>query len=544
MIVDQERIDNFNLRMSEWLSNQGILFQMKYSGGGGVLYSLWNILFRFLILLAILAVIGVALLYLRVGKPQFNDQLEADLKGFLQAEDVSLSGVGRQDRGLAIYTLESEGGETSFYESLKVKSLKSGMGLLSGLYSRWEGGMIKIEAVEMTIKAGAADDELAEASFNAMLKQSEKFDFKGIQVNEATIQWGYTETTYGKIENASLKARQESDGSWELVFEGGYFSQNWLKKMPIKELLVEVSEEKVSITKAEFKFPDKGELEFNAIIEGGGHRPKLTGSGTAKNWPIGSCLEAKYLKCFDGSLSGKFQIEGSTNSQQGVEMDWDARLEAGDELVLWNRFPILKALAVFDQQRSYRKVVFDRGNVKFKTGGRKLSFEQLDLESTEVMKLNGNLVAGYPTREEASAKLGYKIDDLLLSGSEGGDGVIEDEIFTLQKAGKASAGESISTESLGGGDSSDTSVNEMSYKIEAMERELDTPRIQGSINLGLAEDALSRFSILEKTYPLDQKTGRRWLSIDLDSNFEELTSKKADALYKKASNNKKAKDFN
>jgi|GEM_PF-4501490 len=111
MIIDQERIDNINIRMSEWLSSQGMFAQLRYSVGGGFLYSLCNVFSRLLLLLLLVAVGGIIFLYLRVGKPQYNDQISADLKGFLGAEELKVRGVGRQNRGLIIYGVSSEGGE-------------------------------------------------------------------------------------------------------------------------------------------------------------------------------------------------------------------------------------------------------------------------------------------------------------------------------------------------------------------------------------------------------------------------------------------------
>jgi len=388
------------------------------------------------------------------------------------------------------------------------------------------------------IKSGAENDEMASACFDRLLRRSESFNFSTVEVNKTTIRWGYTETTYGRISDSRLKATQGADGSWNLNFKGGTFSQNWLNDIPIKSLTIVIDKDKVEITEGVLE-PNGGELSFSAVIQGGGHRPEIKGVGSADHLSLRNCLNEKFLEFFDGSFSGDFEIKGSTNSQTGIGFSWKARLDEGDEITIWNSLPLLKALAIFDQQRSYRKVVFQNGLLNFETGSRQLLVNKVNLDSAETMKVMGEFKAAYPTRKEASERLGFSLNTSEFAQLESIENLVQDEVFTLDQAGKASSGQSIETIAIGS--SSNDALYDRTIKMEAMQRELDTARIRGTLNLGLAEDAFSRFEILEESYPLDEKTGKRWLELNLNAPIQELTDKKTDELYDKAN---KDKQFN
>ena len=93
------------------------------------------------------------------------------------------------------------------------------------------------------------------------------FRFPMVEVLDTTVEWGYSERNFGEIKNSRLVVQRMDDG-WRLRFRGGRFSQNWLSRLEIDELVALVTPGKLEIESARMH-RDNGTLVMSGEVKGG-----------------------------------------------------------------------------------------------------------------------------------------------------------------------------------------------------------------------------------------------------------------------------------
>ena len=218
-------------------------------------------------------------------------------------------------------------------------------------------------------------------------------------------------------------------------------------------------------------------------------------------------------------------------------MEWTVGLREGDEMVLWNDLPFLKAMAVFDETRGYRKVPFGNGGFRLRTGGGEMVVEEIGLQSVDLMKLAGELRTRRPSKQEVYEALNLEWEEEEME--ESGDAALKEEKLkeeklTLKKAGKASEGEKMKIEGINLALLGKSGGFIEQAREEAIRAEGELLRVDGKLRVAVLPDSLGRYPALEGFYPLDEGGQWRWIGLGLESRLIDVTEEETEILYKQA----------
>ena len=546
---NQQKLDEFQTRMSNWTASQGLLFQLRHGGSvQGVRPTLigWvtRMGLRILLLVLVCSLAGYFYLLRRTSSEQFNGELAIALQEFVSAETMELGPFSKKDGYLELSSLDIVGGEDSFFDEAYLRNAKTRMSLLARIrYPRaaisfppwkmavtnWQGEEIIIEDLDITVKSGADEADGAKI-YDSIFSTGEKFSFERVQVLNASFDWGYSEVTAGSIRNSRLNAQRKGDG-WSVTITGGSFSQNWLQDLEIEKLECVLTGKGLEITEGRFKRAG-GSLALTGKVTGPVTNPQVSASGTMQGIPFDSYLEAEVQPFVRGRLSGRFTLGGSPYSSSGVTMAAEIVLGPDDEVVISDEIRLLDAVSLVDRYRSYKNVRFRAGSFKLETGKRVAVFTDIDLEAKDHMKLEGEFISRPPSRKEIDAAIYFdQHGDAAPSPAEnsGEDDEAEEGAaslpFNLVDAAKAAREESDSDERI------KTIFESEVFGLEVRRREEEAraryrrvPFIQGVVRMGLHAKAFeaNRSRRLSEMYPIDEVSGLRWLEVKLDQGLSSI----------------------
>lgn len=411
MKATDEKLAEFNSRMNDWITKQGLLFQLTHGGTGlggrpPLLSSLIRAAFS-LVLLTLLAALGFAgFLFWKATGDQLPKEFKSSIANNLAVEEVMASGFKR-DFGSGRYKeIIAEGSDASFFNRLDARSISFRMEPLDGIFGNWEAGNLKVRELDLVLKAGEADSDRASRSWQSLFAKSPSFSFNGVEVEEATLSWGYSSpATWGSIIGSRLTANRTPTG-WGLRFQGGMFSQGIFRHLTIQEILVAVDQDgSLEITRAELT-KNGGSLSWSGKMVSGGAKPSFAIEGTFTQLPVSTFLPPGVLDIVNGQISGKLSASGSTNDSNGICYQIEATPAGTEGLYLTKELSLLRILSHLDSQRSYRKAPFSEGSFKLETQGSTLSFSEIDLasqtdsSSKALARLRGSFTARPSTPED------------------------------------------------------------------------------------------------------------------------------------------------
>ncbi len=542
--MESEQSQNFNDRLSQWVSNQGFWFQVRYSmtGGGSKGMAMFHLLrlgARLLIFLLLVSAGTWIYLAKRTESKRFNDGLKDSIQASLSASKTELRGFSRIQGMLEIGRLACQGGNDTFFTSLEARNIRCKMGFLDGVIGQWDPGIISLSRLDLDLRAGADDAESSQKLAKALFKKSNKVTIRSLEVSDASLHWGYSERTRGAIENSGLKV-QRLDNGLRLSFKGGTFSQNWLRKIEIVNLVVVCDPDGFFCEKAEFK-QGQGTVDFSGLKVVGGERPMIDGLVKVRRLGLDSALPVALRSFLEGSISGDFRVSGSTNTSDGVGFAGQVTLDGQDTIILRERIHLLKALSVVDYVRNYYRVDFRDGSFQMKTTGGGLEITDLNLKADDLFSLEGKLLVRLPTADETKAALEkgkgaasaplFSGDDV--TGAEAA-AKADDGNFTLSRAAREAkrVKEGIPME----GASSLFDRLGLSFELrrledQAADRLSRTLRYEGMFQITLLPDSFERAPRLSSLFPVDPKLGRIPLMVPIEGNLYELTLKQAEDIY-------------
>jgi hypothetical protein len=534
--MEVEQTQSFNQKLSQWIASQGFWFQLRHSmsGGGGWAMTLSHLLrLGFKVLIALVVATGGFGIYLvkRVGSGPFVESLNASLEQGLMASEAKIVEFSRVQGDAQIRRIGAEGGKESFFHSLDAGNVRFRMGLLSGLAGTWDAGTLVAKWMDINVKAGAETPAEAKAAGASLFNDWNSFRFSSINVDEATVRWGYSERTWGKIEKSQMTATRSGDG-WHFVFTGGTFSQNWLKELEIVELKIDcTSSGKLKVAKGEFK-AGSGTVLLKGVEVEGGDRPLLSGKVEVTKVDLAKFIPESADPFVEGIISGEFQISGSTNSTEGVQFEGEVVLGGGNMISLRERFHLLKALSVVDLYNSYRKVDLNRGSFHLKTGGGKMELSRVDVRAEDLITLQGRLKAIVPDEQVERVPVGSGVFSPVPNAASQGESAEEQgkkDSLTLEKAGAAS-----------GGNEKDTgmaifnrfaeSAMKRETSVQQSSRNAQTIRYDGGFRISIPGDAFDATEVLRQAFPVDPGNGRIAFDVPVQGTIYEVTSRQAEEL--------------
>ncbi|NWK56094.1 hypothetical protein HW115_10775 [Verrucomicrobiaceae bacterium N1E253] len=528
MAIDDKRAA-FNEQMNEWVSRQGLWFQLRHAADGQTAMSrLARLGLRLIIVLLVASLVFWIYLIRRIGNADFQEGVRAGIETRLHGKDCKIGSI-RKDRDIASISMVSiEGTDDSFYHSLRARLVRMNMKLTDGLIGKWNGGGLFVERLDIDLKGGGANDEEAAKAYAALFDGYGQFQFDWLEVNKTNLSWGYSANNKGHIRESRMTAARDED-SWTLEFRGGTFSQNWLSQLTIEKLVVRCDASGVHLKEGVLT-SGKGKLRFKLDMGEGG-QPEAEGSLVLESMPVKSLLPASYAEWMEGNVSGKGTIGGSTNSQEGIVLNLALSLDDGDVLVLRdNSLPILSALSVVDVYNSYRKISFTEGGCRIRTGGNQLKVSELDFQAGELLHLAGGFLLRMPSYEEVAKVLSIEdvavVQDVIEKNWRAEDEVLEsrDSGVSLNEAAKG-VGDVKSTSK--NGEKSET----LSVQDTAILAENRVRRFDGLVKLGLNEDAFDKSPGLKAAYPFDQESQRIWIDVPLTGRLQTLTLDQAQQMY-------------
>ncbi|MGC4016148.1 MAG: hypothetical protein QM755_16735 [Luteolibacter sp.] len=543
--METEQLQSFNERLSQWISSQGFWFQLRYSMAGGsyssATYHFLRLMFRiFLFLLVVGLGCGVYLVK-RVDMKNFPKQLAESIGPKLDASESKIEGFQRVQGRFNLRKLTLSGGPNAWYSSITANNVRCDMGLLDGLVGVWKPGPLSISRLEVDVRAGAEDPAEAVRHSESFLKSYPGVDVVSLDVADANVRWGYSQYTSGRIDGSRLTAQRMGDG-WRLQFQGGRFTQNWLRGVAIEKLVVFASDDGLKVEEGTFSVKlnneagGSGTITFKDVALTAGDRPAVSGVVHLQRVDLGAILPDQLDRFLEGSISGDLRLSGSTNSPEGIGFTGQVALDGGDVLTLRERIPLLSALNHVVAFTTYRKVSFTEGSFTLKSGAGLLDVRDVKLKAKgDIMNLVGRLRVRPPTDAEMESDLTRKspkdlapifsrgsIDDD--SESSRPDGPDEE---SPQNANQAKAGAPIDTGYFANGGQVQFESKTVNKGKEAMAKTL---RYEGGFTISIMGDAFARAPELKAIYPPDPTTGRIFMEVPIEGSIFELTVKQAEDL--------------
>lgn len=411
MKISDERLAEFNDRMNDWISKQGLVFQLTHGGTGlggnpPIVGSIIRTILS-IVLLLLLAALGYSgFLFWKASGKELPKQLRKGIASGFGVEEVIASGFKRDFSSGKYKEIIAKGNQETFFNHLAARKLDFSMEPLDGLFGTWETQAINIEEAQIALKAGAPDSEQASKSWQSIFHQRPDFSFQTLTVKKASLSWGYTSSaTWGSIVDSQLTASRTSEG-WNLIFKGGKFSQGIFRDFKIVKLEVELDPEKgLSIPEAEMK-ADEGTFTWSGKMLTGGASPTFEAQGQLTRIPLAKFLPPALLKVVNGNIDATFTATGSTNNEDGICFTLHGKPESENGIFLTKELNLLRMLSHLDAKRSYRKIPYNLGSFILETKGNTLDFKDLSLTSQDIeskfilSKIKGNFRARASTKED------------------------------------------------------------------------------------------------------------------------------------------------
>ena len=539
--MEAEQTQSFNQRLSQWIASQGFWFQLRHSmsGGGGWAMTMNHLMrLSFKLLMALVVAAGGFGIYLvkRVQYPAFQQSLNSGLASGLGATEAKVLDFSRSQGSVQIRRIGAEGGKDSFFRNLDAGNVRMKMGLLDGLAGPWEAGTLQAKWMEIDLKAGADNAEQAKALGESFFREWNGFRFSSIEVDEATLRWGFSQRTQGRIEQSYMVATRVSEG-WRLVFKGGTLSQNWLKDLEIVEMTVECDSTGMKILKGEFKCGG-GDVEFRDVAVTGGEKPVVSGVIAVSKVELASFLPETARPFAEGVISGNFELTGSTNSVDGLQLEGDVTLGGGNYIAVREKLYLFSALSLLDIDNSYHRVPFDRGSFHLKTGGGAMELSRVDIKAGELMTAQGKILMRFPPDSEVVGPDGAsQFPPVFNPGLEPVQGSKEVDLslgkaVRAEKAEKEAAGEQAKDMAIFDR-GKQRRINNLLLQQEMTRRAQSLRCEPGSdLRITIPGNAFDRSEVLRETFPVDPGNGRIAIDVPLQGTLFEITRRQAEELKK------------
>ncbi|NIP98586.1 MAG: hypothetical protein GWO24_36315, partial [Akkermansiaceae bacterium] len=201
---------------------------------------------------------------------------------------------------------------------------------------------------------------------------------------------------------------------------------------------------------------------------------------------------------------------------------------------LRDRLPLFKAISVVDRKLSYKNVRFIRGGFTLETGGGVAVITDVDLEAPDIMELEGEFLSRRPTTAEVDEALKIEKRD------DDPQGQVEEEPvepkpreLTLREAARVAREKGTEEDAFKALLTEARTLSPLSarYVNEARARQERGPILEGKLRVGLMREALQPSARLANLYPVDEKTGLRWLDLPLQGAIYEAGVELAEEIY-------------
>ncbi|KAB2641057.1 MAG: hypothetical protein DVB25_03045 [Verrucomicrobia bacterium] len=517
---------------------------MRYSLSGVGSRATWlvhvlRLATRLLIFLAVLAICGVVYLTRLSGTAGFHKKLKEAIGAGLGASEVEMGGFQRVQGNMLIARLASKGGKDTFYTRFEARNIRCQMGVFNGVVGEWKPGVLLVNQLDLELNAGADDDKSADLIADSVFKDFGNLKLDTVELKDATLRWGYSERTRGKIVGAHIKLQRVA-GGWRIHLSGGTLSLAWWRRLEIVEMVANCTRAGVVFEKVELR-KGAGRVTMDGLRVVAGQRPEVKGTLKVRKVAIENVVPVEVRNFMDGVISGEFRVFGSTNTTEGLGLEGKLVVDGDNVIRLRERVHLLRALTDFDVFNNYRVVPFNEGSLKIKTQGGVMELSEVEIKAGDLMSLAGQMRVRPPTPGETAATL--KRGTAGNGSASARDGkpakhLDEDLEITLRRAARAAHKDKGSAaDGTKGDDGSslfdriDQSFETSIFAEQAAERDSRSLIYEGQLQITLMADTFENVQALREMLPVDPQSGRIPLDVPIKGDIYSLTFDQAQDLY-------------
>ena len=537
--VDQQRLNEYQSKVSDWIGRQGVLFQFRYARTVGAVTlgrHLSGLTLKLVLFLVVAGVCGFFVLNRHFDSPGYGEKVAGQVANALGAGEVEVTGFSRNFAKGDFQFLELKGGEESFFYEAKFEKLRGEFSFLTGVTDSWRPSAISIKKADLRLKAGGSEDEM-KLGFSSIIESLKGQGISQIKIEDCSFSWGYSKLTFGMVRNSDFRAVLH-EGIWEVELSGGTFQQNWLGPLAIKSADLKVGMGGIKIESLNLE-SNGGEADLKGSISGPVNMPTFDLAGGFNSLPIEKLIKINGVSTreyIEGRISGDLKIGGSSNRQ--VELSGQVKLDEKDSVTIRERWSLLRALSILDNERTYLRIDFNQGGFAFSTGGGGLEVSEINLNAGNQARLLGSFKTRLPTQAEAAETLGIKLTNnfsLDYTDSSAAQELENDRMRIDSRDDELGFGVDIER-SIDDGELEVPKAQLSVKELEAlrMRQEMEVHRILGDLKLAVPASSFNSSKALLEIYPKDE-LGWRWIPIELnDANFMNLSDKANELLLKQA----------
>lgn len=537
--VDQQRLNEYQSKVSDWIGRQGVLFQFRYARTVGAVTLGRHLSGLTLKLVLFLVVAGVCVFFVlnrHFDSPGYGEKVAGQVANALGTGEVEVTGFSRNFGKGDFQFLELKGGEESFFYEAKFEKLRGEFSFLTGVTDSWRPSAISIKKADLRLKAGGSEEEM-KLGFSSIIESLKGQGISQIKIEDCSFSWGYSKLTFGMVRNSDFRAVLH-EGIWEVELSGGTFQQNWLGPLAIKSADLKVGMGGIKIESLNLE-SNGGEADLKGSISGPVNMPTFDLAGGFNSLPIEKLIKINGVSTreyIEGRISGDLKIGGSSNRQ--VELSGQVKLDGNDSVTIRERWSLLRALSILDNERTYLRIDFNQGGFAFSTGGGGLEVSEINLNAGNKARLLGSFKTRLPTQAEAAETLGIKLTNnfsLDYTDSSAAQELENDRMRIDSRDDELGFGVDIER-SIDVGELEVPKAQLSVKELEAlrMRQEMEVHRILGDLKLAVPASSFNSSKALLEIYPKDE-LGWRWIPIELnDANFMNLSDKANELLLKQA----------
>ncbi|MDA7516839.1 hypothetical protein OAL53_00535 [Akkermansiaceae bacterium] len=537
--VDQQRLNEYQSKVSDWIGRQGVLFQIRYARTVGAVTlgrHLSGLTLKLVLFLVVAGVCGFFVLNRYFDSPGYGERVAGQVANALGAGEVEVTGFSRNFAKGDFQFLELKGGEESFFYEAKFEKLRGEFSFLTGVTDSWRPSAISIKKADLRLKAGGSEDEM-KLGFSSIIESLKGQGISQIKIEDCSFSWGYSKLTFGMVRNSDFRAVLH-EGIWEVELSGGTFQQNWLGPLAIKSADLKVGMGGIKIESLNLE-SNGGEADLKGSISGPVNMPTFDLAGGFNSLPIEKLIKINGVSTreyIEGRISGDLKIGGSSNRQ--VELSGQVKLDEKDSVTIRERWSLLRALSILDNERTYLRIDFNQGGFAFSTGGGGLEVSEINLNAGNQARLLGSFKTRLPTQAEAAETLGIKLTNnfsLDYTDSSAAQELENDRMRIDSRDDELGFGVDIER-SIDDGELEVPKAQLSVKELEAlrMRQEMEVHRILGDLKLAVPASSFNSSKALLEIYPKDE-LGWRWIPIELNNaNFMNLSDKANELLLKQA----------
>ncbi|MDB4761243.1 hypothetical protein OAG03_02710 [Akkermansiaceae bacterium] len=537
--VDQQRLNEYQSKVSDWIGRQGVLFQIRYARTVGAVTlgrHLSGLTLKLVLFLVVAGVCGFFVLNRYFDSPGYGERVAGQVANALGAGEVEVTGFSRNFGKGDFQFLELKGGEESFFYEAKFEKLRGEFSFLTGVTDSWRPSAISIKKADLRLKAGGSEDEM-KLGFSSIIESLKGQGISQIKIEDCSFSWGYSKLTFGMVRNSDFRAVLH-EGIWEVELSGGTFQQNWLGPLAIKSADLKVGMGGIKIESLNLE-SNGGEADLKGSISGPVNMPTFDLAGGFNSLPIEKLIKINGVSTreyIEGRISGDLKIGGSSNRQ--VELSGQVKLDEKDSVTIRERWSLLRALSILDNERTYLRIDFNQGGFAFSTGGGGIEVSEINLNAGNKARLLGSFKTRLPTQAEAAETLGIKLTNnfsLDYTDSSAAQELENDRMRIDSRDDELGFGVDIER-SIDDGELEVPKAQLSVKELEAlrMRQEMEVHRILGDLKLAVPASSFNSSKALLEIYPKDE-LGWRWIPIELnDANFMNLSDKANELLLKQA----------